>query len=334
MTNPFWNQTEKRIRALWRFFTFLSLMTFAGLFASAISLGIGVGVLAAQSGSLPAFDGVSDFVDQVAQALTTIPFLSVLDTVLSTLAFLGALWLLGKWLDRRPFADFGFRLSRAWWIDFSFGLGLGAVLMGLIFVVELAAGWITIAGFLQSGRQPFWIGILNAFMLFIGVGIREEILFRGYPLRVIAEGLNLKRIGPKTSLLIAFILSSVVFGIFHLANPNATWISTANIAAAGFLLGIGFVLTGELAIPIGLHISWNFFQGNVFGFPVSGTNAGTTFLAIRQGGPELVTGGAFGPEAGLLGLAAMALGFGLTVAWIKWRYGKVALKLDLSIYKQ
>ncbi len=90
-------------------------------------------------------------------------------------------------------------------------------------------------------------------------------------------------------------------------------------------------MTGKLAIPIGLHITWNFFQGNVFGFPVSGTLANvTTFIAIEQGGPDLWTGGASGPEAGLIGIIAMVLGVVLTVVWVYWRYGSVSLHLPLA----
>jgi hypothetical protein len=85
-----------------------------------------------------------------------------------------------------------------------------------------------------------------------------------------------------------------------------------------------------LAIPIGLHITWNFFQGNVFGFPVSGTDAGATFIAIEQGGDALVTGGAFGPEASLIGIGAMVLGCALTVLWVRLRYGSAGIREKLA----
>ena len=107
----------------------------------------------------------------------------------------------------------------------------------------------------------------------------------------------------------------------------------ANLMVAGLFLGLGLVLTGRLGLPIGLHISWNFFQGNVFGFPVSGNDyAAATFLAIRQGGPDLWTGGAFGPEAGLIGIGAILLGCGLTVLWVRFSYGRVALYRPYALY--
>ncbi len=93
------------------------------------------------------------------------------------------------------------------------------------------------------------------------------------------------------------------------------------------------LLTGELALPIGLHIAWNFFEGNVFGFPTSGAQAGATFIAIAQGGPELWTGGLFGPEAGLVVVPALLLGAALIYLYTRgrlsgpadnWQLGKPA----------
>jgi hypothetical protein len=122
-----------------------------------------------------------------------------------------------------------------------------------------------------------------------------------------------------------------VFGLLHATNPHASAGSTLNIGVAGLFLATGTLLTGELAIPVGLHIAWNFFQGNVFGFPVSGGDVrAATFVSIRQAGPNLWTGGAFGPEAGLLGLLATLVGILLTAIWVRWRCGSVGLDLSLA----
>jgi membrane protease YdiL (CAAX protease family) len=254
--------------------------------------------------------------------------------LISILVCLVWLWLGGRWADRRKLADYGLHLNARWWQDFGFGLLLGGLLMTLIFLVEKAAGWVTITETFKHGPAlPFWAIMLVGFWHFVAVGITEELVSRGYLLRNLAEGLNFKAIGPRRALGLAYFLSSALFGLFHFFNPNASTTSTILLVAAGLLLGLGFVLTGELAIPIGLHISWNFFQGRVFGFPVSGGQAGSTFIAIQQGGPTLWTGGDFGPEAGLIGLAAILLGCVLIVAWVKWRAGQANLQARLAAYQ-
>jgi membrane protease YdiL (CAAX protease family) len=237
-------------------------------------------------------------------------------------------------VDRRRFADLGFHFTSLWWSDLGYGLFLGALLMAGIFLVELAAGWVTITDTFASPRLPFPISISLSLLTFVYVGIQEELLSRGYHLRNFAEGFNHPRLSPRRALFIGYLLSSAIFGLLHLSNPNATWYSTFNIFLAGLFLGLGYVLTGELALPIGLHITWNFFQGRVFGFPVSGTTSDTSFIAINQGGPALFTGGAFGPEAGLLGLLAMFLGSLLTVAWVRRTRGKAKLREELAVYQR
>jgi membrane protease YdiL (CAAX protease family) len=271
---------------------------------------------------------------QALQQLITQDPLLLLALQLSTgVSIVLSVWIAGRFLDRRPFADFGFRLDRSWWLDLGFGLVQGAVLMLLIFLIELAAGWITITDTFAT-RQPgasFVPAILPPLITFLAVGFYEELFSRGYQLQNLAEGLNWGVIGPRGAILIATAMSSAVFGVLHAMNPNATPISTLYLVIAGFHLAAGYLLTGELAIPIGQHITWNFFQGNVFGFPVSGTDfRSATFVHIEQGGPELWTGGPFGPEAGFIGLAAMIVGILWTIAWVRWRRGEVGLHLPLA----
>lgn len=252
-------------------------------------------------------------------------------SVASLLAALATLWLAGRFLDRRRLKDFGLRLDAGWWLDLGFGLALGAVLMAAIFIVQLGMGWVSVTGAFESGSgAPFWVSILTPVVLFLCVGIYEELIFRGYQIKNISEGLG-GLIGPRAAILVAWLLTSSMFSVAHIPNPNSTLISTTNIALAGLMLGAGYVLTGKLAIPIGLHITWNLFQSSVFGFPVSGIDASrATFLEVQQSGPEAWTGGEFGPEAGLLTVFATALGVILIWLWSRLRGGGGGLHLPLA----
>jgi uncharacterized protein len=261
------------------------------------------------------------------------PALPLVSGIAALIGVLLSVWLAGRFLDRRPFADFGFHLGGGWWLDLCFGMALGALLMSAIFLVELGFGWITVTGVLQAlvPGTPFALAILIPAALFLCVGVYEELLFRGYQLRNAAEGLNLPVVGPRNAVILAWVLSSTFFGYLHANNPNATLLGTFNVVLAGLMLGLGYVLTGELAISIGLPIAWNFFQGGVFGFPVSGLGpVGASFLSTDQGGPELWTGGPFGPEAGLLGPAAMLLGGLLIALWVRLRKGRVAIHTPIA----
>jgi len=318
----FWNEQERRLRTFWR----LNIQgTLLLTFLVGVSLLGFLLLLMLQLGQVILADDAAQF--DVGQSLAWLDNSLALNlfNVLTLPAVLVSVWLAGRFADRRHFADFGLRLSRNWWIDFVFGLALGAGLMGLIFLVELAAGWITVTGAFQTDLGwPFGLAWLLSLAGFISVGIYEELLDRGYLFKNVAEALS--SWGRLPAVIGAVLLSSAVFGISHIINPNATLLSSFNIALVGLFLAVPLVLTGELAIPIGFHIAWNFFQGNVFGFPVSGTALNkTTLIAVQQGGSTTITGGAFGPEAGLLGLGATLLGTILVLGWLRWRYGRLQM---------
>ena len=260
------------------------------------------------------------------------PSLFLISTLASLAAVFLTVWMAGRLLDRRPFRDFGFRLDGGWFLDLLFGMFLGAVLMTAIFLAQFALGWVKLTGHFEAGSAgtPFALAVLAPLATFVCVGVAEETMFRGYELRNAAEGLGIV-FGPRGAVLAAWAGTSLFFGVLHAFNPNAGVLSTINIALAGVLLGIGYVLTGELAIPIGLHITWNFFQGNVFGFPVSGLGpVGATVLSVEQGGPTIWTGGAFGPEAGLLVTTAIAAGSLLISLWVRLHYGRATVHTPLA----
>jgi membrane protease YdiL (CAAX protease family) len=315
----FWNSLEKRLRAGWRILVYTLMWIFAPL------------VVAHLIGDWLALPLISVFPTVAGVAPHAVAIL------LRLLVVLLVTWLAAWLIDRRTVREYGLWFDRSWWLDFGFGLALGALLMAFIFVVEWLAGWVVVVAVMEVSLPgvTFWTAILGALLLFIVVGITEELLARGYHLRNLAEGLNFRGVGARGALFSAWLLSSSFFGLLHVFNPNATWYSTVALMAAGLFLGIGFVLTGSLAIPIGLHITWNFFQGNVFGFPVSGnTFESATLISIQQEGPPLWTGGAFGPEAGLLGMIAIGLGSILTLIWVRWRYGHVQLSRTLAEYRR
>ena len=263
------------------------------------------------------------------------PPIFLIGIVASMAAAFLSVWLAGRFMDQRPFKDFGFHFDGGWWLDLLFGLLLGAALMTGVFLTELAFGWVTLTGSFDSlvSGAPFASAILLPLAAFLLVGVYEELFSRGYQLRNMAEGLNYPALGPRGAVLAAWALSSALFGVLHALNPNAGVVSVANITLAGLMLGTAYILTGELAVPIGLHISWNFFQGNVFGFPVSGLNPiGATFVSTEQAGPEIWTGGLFGPEGGLLVTISTLTGILLTVLWVRLRHGRVSIHTPLAEY--
>ena len=329
LLKAFRNEREQRLRAFWRLILqFLLSEILARSFVVLVVVLFAWGLDVSLKGSTLGSPGRA-----VERMLEDFPSTDMTILVMFALGVVVSVWLATRFLDRRSFSDLGLHLNKDWWLDFGFGMALGALLMGLIFLTEWAAGWINVTGTFQTSKpgQPFVLAIVLPILAFIAVGVNEELLFRGYQLKNMSEGLNFAAFGPRGAILLAVFVSSSVFGLLHLGNPNTTALSTINIAVAGFLLAAGYVLTGQLAISIGLHITWNFFQGNVFGFPVSGLELfQTTFIATEQSGPRLWTGGAFGPEGGLLDPVATVVGVLVIIVWVRYRYGRVSLNVSLA----
>ena len=324
VTTFLWNPETRRLRLPWRLLTWLVVLVLLGVLTTTA-----VGVLSNRSiESLLTLLTPGRPSDQSIIAARNLLFVSS-----QLIVIVGSVYVAGRVVDRRWFRDFGFHLTRSWWIDLGFGLALGAVLMTAIFLVELAAGWVTVRDLFFIARPDFafWPWFLWAFITFVTVGVYEELLFRGYLITNFAEGFTwFRQISGVTAVGLATLVTSVFFGVAHAGNPNATLVSVVGIVIAALMLAAGYVLTGELAIPIGLHTTWNFFQGTVYGFPVSGTNGGVSLIATEQSGPQLLTGGAFGPEAGFLGIVASVVGLGLTVLWVQWREGDIMFAPSLT----
>ena len=223
-----------------------------------------------------------------------------LSQVIEFIVFLTSIYITRRFVDKRSFISLGLVPGRQAIIDLLAGIGITFLMMGMIYLIMLSAGWLEFEKFAWEVESvsSVLVSTLSFLLVFVFVGWNEELLSRGYHLQTLASGLNL--VG-------GIVLSSAVFGLLHLGNPNATWISAAGIFLAGLFLAYGYVRTRQLWLSIGLHIGWNFFEGVVFGFPVSGLDI-YPLTHIRIQGPELWTGGAFGPEAGLVVIPGLLLG--------------------------
>lgn len=140
--------------------------------------------------------------------------------------------------------------------------------------------------------------ILIPFAIMFTVAIIEEILVRGIIFRIVEE---------KLGSYISLTISSVLFGVFHLANPHGTLISGICITTAGFMLGAAFIYSRNLWMPIALHFAWNFTQSGIYGAVTSGNEKTSSLLEAKIQGPEFITGGEFGPEGSIQAILFCAL---------------------------
>ncbi len=224
----------------------------------------------------------------------------IVGQIIEFVAITGSVYIARRWLDKRSFTSLGLKIDRHTLTDILAGIGITFLLMGFIYALMSMMGWLTFKGFAWQ-FDPISTVIENTLLFFVGfiiVAWNEELWTRGYMLQTIASGMNL---------FWGVVISSAVFGMLHLGNPNATWVSAAGIFFAGLFLAYGYVRTKQLWLPIGLHLGWNFFEGVGFGFPVSGLDI-YPLTRIEVHGPERWTGGAFGPEAGLIVLPALVFG--------------------------
>ncbi|MEO5887836.1 MAG: type II CAAX endopeptidase family protein [Anaerolineales bacterium] len=278
LANIFVSPDEPRLRAGWRLLIQTIMFILFGVIISIVAVLLGF-----------------DFGN--VQAAT------IFEQVLNIVAVTGSVYVARRWLDKKSFESLGLKLDQRALVDVLAGIGIAFVQMGFIYILMLGFKWLTFEGFAWEFDpiNEVIVGVLTFFVIFIFVGWNEELLSRGYHLQTIASGINL---------FWGVIISSAIFGLLHLGNPNATWVSAAGIFLAGIYLAYGYVRTRQLWLPIGLHIGWNFCEGVVFGFPVSGLDI-YALTRIQVTGPEIWTGGAFGPEAGLIVLPSLLLGAGL-----------------------
>jgi membrane protease YdiL (CAAX protease family) len=279
----FYSQDEPRLRSGWRILAHFLLLALSLL---VFSLPGALLMMVWPMTALPSTEG------QI-----------LLAELLTVIAFTFATWVARRRIDHRSFRSLGLRIDSHVVSDLAVGIAIPGLLMGVVFLFESGVGWIRFEAWAWQTTPVS--AVLRDFALyllvFIFTGFEEELICRGYQLQNLAEGVSLPW---------AVLVSSLLFSILHLANPGAGIAAFVGIVAAGAFLAYAWIRTGQLWLSIGLHIGWNLFEGVVFGFPVSGLSV-FRLIESQGSGPDLFTGGAFGPEAGLVILPSLALGAAL-----------------------
>lgn len=257
------------------FAAFLGTQMISGIF-----LGIFMLVYSLASGSL-------DFTNGITLDTGSNEVINFITILISEILMILSVVVVLKNIDKKNLKHIGIEFNKSAFLDLFWGLLIGAFSMTIIFLILRFTNNITIDTASTPGISIYtFTGIIT----FILVGIAEELFSRGYCMTVLKQT-NISWV--------PLVISSLIFSLLHTLNPNVTFLGLLNIFLVGILFGYMFMQRKSLWMPIGYHITWNYFQGNVFGFAVSGTDPhGIIKLAHIK--DNLLTGGSFGAEGGIL----------------------------------
>ena len=280
MKRYFFNEAENRLRAGWRIALFFLAL---GIIGNAIIFGI-----QATIGGRPAPGLGRDFM-----------MIGTLAVVMTAILPLGR-----RLLDKRNVVSLGLRFDGLAIKDLLFGWFLSGLMAAAFFAVLSLGGYLTIDAMAWDTSAFIW-PLVGYFFLHVLVGWWEELFFRGYLFDNLVAGLGM---------VLAIVVSCVLYGVVHMINPNASLLSGTIIVLFGWLRLYGLLSTKQLWLSMGMHMGWNFFQGPVFGFGASGHE---TFHLIEHtlDGPAWMTGGEFGPEASVVTIVIVLLTLGAMRAW-------------------
>jgi membrane protease YdiL (CAAX protease family) len=271
---------------------------------------------------------VAFFVATVLVGLMLIPAILAASfgaVIASTVGILGAAvlanWLTMRVFDRRPLTDIGIQGGRSSLQNLVLGVLYSALAGALMLAAPLAAG----SGHLEIRPHASfsWAGVVfYLFLLFCGAA-GEEMMFRGYAFQLLVE-----KIGPFATVLPV----AVIFGFAHLGNPHASALGVVNTIIWGILLGYAFLRSHDLWLPVGLHYGWNAILP-LFGVNLSGLTIDVTRYIYRWDLSPLWSGGAYGPEGGLLAtLAVITLFYALTRAPVRPQYAAISQSLNDGLF--
>jgi membrane protease YdiL (CAAX protease family) len=287
-----------------------------------IVIGVGLTFAGALGGTL--------VVQQVAIPNLFVPLVAHLFAVLAVLATAG---LLARYIDYRRFSDYGFSLSLGWGGEAVVGAVIGIGLVGFAYGLAHQRGVVTTIGTFSTGAAETLATGFGVILLgWIFVGLWEETLFRGLFLKNAAEGLTVRGLSPTTAAFGAWLSSSLVYGFLHGplgSNPDGSSVLYALVMTSvmGGLFGLAYLLSNELALPIGMHTGVNLAEQNIF-FGPPGAEGPAVMRAEHAVSGARIQFQSLDP---IVAIPVFVCGYFLVAGWAYLRDGRISVKQDMEL---
>lgn len=270
------------VRSGWKIFL-VFLLTYALSFTISLVIGMVLGLAFLTLG-----DGTLPFESKSIQNILSSDLGLMISTSLSNAIIILSCIVMWKIFDKKKVSGMGLTNLKEGYKEFISGLLFGTIAISIVAIILLLMGNVRLVNSLSKPQLS--VALLEGLILFIFVGFGEEILGRAYIMSVLKQTRNKW---------LVLIISSVIFAILHLGNNGISILAFINLFLVGLLFGYMFMKSKNIWMPIGYHITWNYFQGYIWGFQVSGITTSGLYK-IENINNNIINGGLFGPEGGLI----------------------------------
>lgn len=270
------------VRSGWKIFL-VFLLTYALSFTISLVIGMVLGLAFLTLG-----DGTLPFESKSIQNILSSDLGLMISTSLSNAIIILSCIVIWKIFDKKKVSGMGLTNLKEGYKEFISGLLFGTIAISIVAIILLLMGNVRLVNSLSKPQLS--VALLEGLILFIFVGFGEEILGRAYIMSVLKQTRNKW---------LVLIISSVIFAILHLGNNGISILAFINLFLVGLLFGYMFMKSKNIWMPIGYHITWNYFQGYIWGFQVSGITTSGLYK-IENINNNIINGGLFGPEGGLI----------------------------------
>ena len=278
------------VRSRWKILL-VFLLTFGIIFACSSIMGIILGIIILNNGN------IDQLMNMNLNSIGNNELIFSISNYLGHISFILACIIIWKVFEKQKVSKMGLTSIKKGYKELIIGLILGAITMSIVAIVIMAIGDIEMIN--PINKPEISMSLLYGLIIFIFVGFGEEILSRGYIMSVLKQTRNkwIVLVGP-----------ALIFAALHLGNPGIDILSFINLFLVGVLFAYMFMKSKNIWMPIGYHITWNYFQGYIWGFEVSGLNVNGLYK-IKNISNNIINGGEFGPEGGIIVTIIICLTF-------------------------